>query len=188
MGKRTVIVNDKMQQGYRYRITEPAGRNFDPEFRPQLKPKEMLALGVFCGKYMTDSSGEFPRSWFAAAKLADGRRDCSPSASMPASRSRSGAIRGGFIPTTRAAGSSGIVVITWVAVCPTRIAGRLSDGRRCSAMSARSSGTASPAISCVANVSDRRCCTGPTTAERFDAGDRVPKPSATLPHRIVGGT
>jgi hypothetical protein len=67
MGKRTVIVNDKMQQGYRYRITEPAGRNFDPEFRPQLKPKEMLALGVFCGKYMTDTSGEFARSWFAAA-------------------------------------------------------------------------------------------------------------------------
>ena len=77
MGKRTVIVNDKMQKGYRYQITEPAGRNFDPEFRPQLKPKEMLALGVFCGKYMTDTSGEFPRSWFAAAKLADGRRDCS---------------------------------------------------------------------------------------------------------------
>jgi hypothetical protein len=49
MGKRTVIVNDKMQKGYRYQITEPAGRNFDPEFRPQLKPKKMLALGVFCG-------------------------------------------------------------------------------------------------------------------------------------------
>jgi hypothetical protein len=77
MGKRTVIVNDKMQKGYRYRITEPAGRNFDLEFRPQLKPKEMLALGVFCGKYMTDTSSEFPRGWFAAAKLADGRRDCS---------------------------------------------------------------------------------------------------------------
>jgi hypothetical protein len=41
MGKRTVIVNDKMQKGYRYRITEPAGRNFPN--RPQLKPKEMLA-------------------------------------------------------------------------------------------------------------------------------------------------
>jgi hypothetical protein len=26
---------------------------------------------------MTDTSGEFPRSWFAAARLADGRRDCS---------------------------------------------------------------------------------------------------------------
>jgi hypothetical protein len=92
-GGRIVVVNDKMQKGYRYQITEPAGRNFDPEFQPQLTPKEMLALGVFCGRYMTDTGGEFPRSWFSAAKLADGRRDCSLnySALTPASRSRSGA-------------------------------------------------------------------------------------------------
>ena len=49
-----VTVNDKMQRGYRYLLTEPEGRNFDPEFRPELTPKQMLALGVFCGKYMTD--------------------------------------------------------------------------------------------------------------------------------------
>ena len=42
-GRRVVVVNDMMQKGYRYRITAPAGRNFDPEFRPQLTPKEMLA-------------------------------------------------------------------------------------------------------------------------------------------------
>jgi hypothetical protein len=62
MRKRTITVNDKMQKGYRYQLTERAGRNFDPEFNPQLTPKEMLRLGVFGGKYMTDARNEFPKS------------------------------------------------------------------------------------------------------------------------------
>jgi len=73
--KRTVTVNDRMQRGYRYALREPAGRNFDPEFKPELTPAAMLALGVFGGKYLTDCSREFPKSWFARAKLAPGRRD-----------------------------------------------------------------------------------------------------------------
>jgi hypothetical protein len=47
-------LSDKMQRGYRYALVAPMGRNFDSEFRPELTPKEMLALGIFCGKYMTD--------------------------------------------------------------------------------------------------------------------------------------
>jgi hypothetical protein len=74
---RTIVVNDKMQQGYRYQLTEPSGCNFDPEFRPELTPSEMLRLGVFCGKYMTDTKDEFPPSWFAGAKFAAQGRDCS---------------------------------------------------------------------------------------------------------------
>src|SRR6266404_44281 len=70
-----VRVNDKMQRGYRYVLTAPIGRNFDPEFRPELTPKEMLALGVFCGKYMTDCGKEFPASWFAHARLSPSGRD-----------------------------------------------------------------------------------------------------------------
>jgi hypothetical protein len=75
MRRRIVTVNDRMQRGYRYELSEPAGRNFDPDFRPDLTPKEMLALGVFGGKYMTDCRKEFPRSWFAGARLATKRRD-----------------------------------------------------------------------------------------------------------------
>jgi hypothetical protein len=55
-----VTVNDKMQRGYRYAITSLMGRDFDPEFRRELTPKQMLALGVFCG-----CRAEFPASWFA---------------------------------------------------------------------------------------------------------------------------
>jgi hypothetical protein len=72
-----VTVNDKMQRGYRYVLTEPVGRNFDPEFRPELTPKQMLALGVFCGKYMTDCRKEFPDSWFVGSQLSPLGRDCS---------------------------------------------------------------------------------------------------------------
>ncbi len=72
-----ITVYDKMQRGYRYVLTEPVGRNFDPEFRPDLTPKQMLVLGVFCGKYMTDCRDEFPKSWFAGARLSPSGRDCS---------------------------------------------------------------------------------------------------------------
>ncbi len=55
-----VIVNDRMQQGYSYLLTEPGGRNFHSDFDPELTPKEMLAMGIFGGKYMTDCRDEFP--------------------------------------------------------------------------------------------------------------------------------
>ena len=66
-----------MQKGYRYELTDPIGRNFDPEFKPELTPAEMLALGVFCGKYRTDCRKEFFASWFKKAKLSPKGRDCS---------------------------------------------------------------------------------------------------------------
>ena len=65
----TVVVNDRMQQHYTYELTEPAGQNFDPVFCPELTPREMLAMGVFGGKYMTDCREEFPDDWFENAKL-----------------------------------------------------------------------------------------------------------------------
>ncbi len=69
MQKKQVVVNDLMQQGYTYYLTEPVGENFHPEFRPELTPVELLEMGVFGGKYMTDCRDEFPTEWFAKAKL-----------------------------------------------------------------------------------------------------------------------
>ncbi len=73
--KKTVTVNDRMQKNYRYELVAPTGRKFDPEFKPELTPAEMLRMGVFGGKYMTDCRKEFPRSWFSRAKLSPKRSD-----------------------------------------------------------------------------------------------------------------
>ena len=70
---KTVTVNDKMQRGYTYKLTQPIGKNFDPDFKPELTPKEMLELGVFDGKYMTDCGEEFPEDWYKNAKLSPER-------------------------------------------------------------------------------------------------------------------
>ena len=69
MRKKEVVVNDKMQKNYRYWLIEPAGKNFTDDFKPELSPKEMLRLGIFGGKYMTDCRKEFPEDWFEKAKL-----------------------------------------------------------------------------------------------------------------------
>lgn len=72
---RKVTVNDRMQQGYVYELSEPVGENFDDEFQPQLTPVQMLAMGVFGGKYMTDCRDEFPADWFETAKLSPDRHN-----------------------------------------------------------------------------------------------------------------
>jgi hypothetical protein len=64
-----------MQHGYVYYRTEPAGKNFSPDFTPELTPKALLELGVFGGRYMTDCRDEFPLAWFRKAKLCAQRHD-----------------------------------------------------------------------------------------------------------------
>lgn len=58
-----------MQKNYQYELVEKTGENFDIRFKPELTPKEMLKIGVFGGKYMTDCKNEFPFDWFKEAKL-----------------------------------------------------------------------------------------------------------------------
>lgn len=70
-----IIVTDIMQQNYEYLLTAPLGEEFAADFQPELTPKEMLLLGVFGGKYMTDCANEFPADWFEKAKLCRDRHD-----------------------------------------------------------------------------------------------------------------
>lgn len=69
MDFKEIVVSDLMQRNYWYRLSEPVGKNFDKTFKPELTPKEMLALGIFGGKYMTDCQKEFLADWYEKAKL-----------------------------------------------------------------------------------------------------------------------
>lgn len=64
-----------MQKNYRYTPVARAGKDFAPDFKPDLTPQQMLKLGVFGGKYITDCKKEFPPAWWTHAKLAKDERD-----------------------------------------------------------------------------------------------------------------
>lgn len=70
-----VTVKDKMQNRYVYELSEPVGKNFAPDFKPELTPKQILALGAFGGKYMTDCAKEFPKDWYTKALLCPEKHD-----------------------------------------------------------------------------------------------------------------
>ena len=67
----TILVHDKMQTGYSYKRVAPIGAEFADQFKPFHTPHEMLAMGVFEGKYCGDCTDEFPKEWFRDAKLSD---------------------------------------------------------------------------------------------------------------------
>jgi len=75
MNRRWIEVYDLMQRGYAYRLTARTAKDYHADFRPELSPKQMLALGIFGGKYMTDCVREFPADWFGNAKLCPDRHD-----------------------------------------------------------------------------------------------------------------
>jgi hypothetical protein len=54
---------------YTYTLTAPYGQVYTPAFQPYLTPAEMLAYGVFEGKYMCDCTREFPVEWYKKARL-----------------------------------------------------------------------------------------------------------------------
>ena len=95
---KVVVVNDTMQDDYTYDLTAVVGKDFHPDFAPELTPKEMLALGVFGGKYLNDCQREFPSDWFVGAKLSPVKKDISLNFfSVDASQPLSKWVRKGWI-------------------------------------------------------------------------------------------
>jgi len=67
---KTIQVKDKFQK-YNYVLTAPEGKDFDPDFKPELTPKQMLQMGIFGGEYFADRPSDIPKSWFEGVKLSD---------------------------------------------------------------------------------------------------------------------
>ena len=62
-----IDVSNKMCKAYTYVLEEAPGQNMDPQFKPYADPGEMLAAGVFGGKYLNDCILEYPAEWFLNA-------------------------------------------------------------------------------------------------------------------------
>ena len=129
----------------------------------------MLKLGVFCGKYMTDCRREFPKSWFANAKLARGKRDCALNffgvdASQPLSEWK----RKGWIHRDDPRGWFQWYCRYYMGRrMPDEDARQIKRWKAIRRMSGKCRRIANPAICFAAGASARRSCTGPTTAARF---------------------
>ena len=180
-GKRrqTVIVDDLMQRGYRYDRIAPPGRYFHPEFHPELTPKEMLELGVFCGKYMTDTRKEFPAPWFKRAKLSPNFRDCSLNyfgvdASQPLSVWRK---KGWLHPDDPRGWFQWYAATTWAGECQKRIRDKSGAGTQCAATWPSLNAIANAVIRPAASARGRPFCTGLMTAEKYkglpDGRDKI---------------
>ena len=80
-----IVVNDRMQSGYKYILSSAEGAEFDEDFTPFHSPQKMLELGVFEGRYCNDCRDEFPSKWFRNAGI---RNEADPSANYFGEKSR----------------------------------------------------------------------------------------------------
>jgi hypothetical protein len=188
--RRTVVVNDRMQRGYRYALTEPPGRNFDPDFTPDLTPREMLRLGVFGGKYMTDAAGEFPESWFRGARLSPRRRDPSLNcfgvdASQPLSVWRA---KGWIHPNDPRGWFQWYCRYYSGRRMPAEDRRQIGRWKPCAATSGNCAGIASLATGLAARAGARLSCTGPMKAGKSDCSASLPLDGGAASSGCAGAT
>lgn len=57
-----LIINvcNPMQPNFQHQLSAPEGKNYTDDFEPHFIPKEMLAMGVFEGKYLNICQQEYP--------------------------------------------------------------------------------------------------------------------------------
>ena len=72
-----VTVNDLYAEGLSVRADRSGRSQLRSGYKPELTPAEMLALGVFCGKYMTDCRQGIPRELVQESEAGAKGRDCS---------------------------------------------------------------------------------------------------------------
>ena len=63
-------MQDSLQK-YSYEVSAPMGKAFDPAFKPDLTPQQMLELGVFGAHYFEGEVDEFPKEWFKHAVISE---------------------------------------------------------------------------------------------------------------------
>ena len=129
--RKIIVVNDLMQTHYTYYLTETIGRGFHADFRPELTPAEMLELGVFGGKYMTDcvmssrTCGSEMQSYVTNSMILPLTITVlMPPSLYPIGKKKVGSMR--QIPEDGFSGTAGII---WAADAPTTSA-RSKDGRQ----------------------------------------------------------
>jgi hypothetical protein len=167
--KIAVKVNDLMQRNYVYYLTEPTGKNFHPNFKPQLTPRELLELGVFGGRYMTDCRDEFPASWFRKAKLCHEKHDAKLNffkvhASQPLSVWK----EQGWIYHEDPRGWFQWYCRYYMGRAALMMSVKSGAGARCGVMSRNCRRIVRHGPSIVVAGRDKRCCIGRTTRGRFE--------------------
>ena len=169
--RQAISVNDRMQSGYRYERVAPIGRNFHPEFRPELTPKQMLELRSLLRK-IPDGCAEGVPHLVVHTGQADAAlprllpqlfwRRCQSTAFSVAQEGLQ------FIPTIRAHGSNGIAATTWAGECQKRMRDRSGARTLCAAMWRKSNATANTVIRPAESARGRPPYTGPMTAEKSE--------------------
>ena len=132
-----------------------------PNFDLELTPKQMLALGVFCGR-----RAEFPASWFAHARLALLGRYCSLNcfgvdAGQPLSVWRE---NGRIHPDDPRV----VLPLLWAAAWWMRTLGRSDAGKQSDGIWHRSNGTVFQETRSAARANGRPCSIGPMIVGRFE--------------------